>query len=150
MLVSWSFFASTKGHFTMGKKVSLILLPNCCKWLLHLSFALSVGIPADKRNLGAMRWVRNWVQYSMLADWFFSFTRLHIEWDVTAKWNPEEIVDLNVSRDGEAGGMGEERQLTLSLKLPAVVTTFQFQYTAQGFLAFYTVPLPHLLCILSY
>lgn len=59
-------------------------------------------------------------------------------------------MDLNVSREGEAGGMGEERQLTLSLKLPAVVTTFQFQYTAQGFLAFYTVPLLHLLCILSY
>lgn len=50
-------------------------------------------------------------------------------------------MDLNVSRDGEAGGMGEGEQLTLSLKLPAVVTTFQFEYTAQGFLAFYTVPL---------
>lgn len=50
-------------------------------------------------------------------------------------------MDLNVSRDGEAGGMGEGRQLTLSLKLPAVVTTFQFEYTAQGFLAFYTVSL---------
>lgn len=109
--------------------------------MLHLSFALSVGTPADKRSLGAMRWVRNWVQYSMLADWFFSFIRLHIEWDVTAKWNPEEIVDLNVSRDGEAGEMGEGRQLTLSLKLPAVVTTFQFEYAAQGFLAFYTVTL---------
>lgn len=55
-------------------------------------------------------------------------------------------MDLNVSRDGEAGGMGEGEQLTLSLKLPAVVTTFQFEYTAQGFLAFYTVPLFFFFC----
>lgn len=67
---------------------------------------------------------------------------------MTAKRNPEEIVDLNASRDGEAGGMGEGRQLTLSLKLPAVVTIFQFEYTAQEFLAFYTVSVS-LFCFLS-
>lgn len=59
-------------------------------------------------------------------------------------------MDLNVSRDREAGGKGEGRQLTLSLKLPAFVTMSQFEYTAQGFLTFYTVPLSLLLCILSY
>lgn len=43
VLVSWSFFASTKGHFTMGKKVSLILLPNCCNdcFICHLLYQLA-------------------------------------------------------------------------------------------------------------
>jgi hypothetical protein len=63
--------------------------------LVQLALTLPVGAPSVERSFFAMRRIRNWMRLTTGQERFSSLALLHIESDLTAALDPEQLVQMN-------------------------------------------------------